>query len=84
MSVDFKIMLYPPKCDDSEQLLSQAELLTLIRSRVISILKSQKRQKRAWSIAQNCTIGKISTQAKFVSDGFLELFLVSNPGAEVI
>ena len=86
MSVHFKIMLYPPKCDDFEQLYSQAEVLILIKTKsgVILILKSQKRQKWAWSIAQNCTIAKISIQAKFVSDGSLELFQVSNPGAEVI
>ena len=74
MSVDLKIMLYPPKCYDSEQLQSQAELLILITSAVIFILKLRKRQKRAWSIAQNYTIAKISTQGKFVSGGSLELF----------
>jgi len=55
MSQDFETMLCYPKCDIFGHLYVQVWPLTLTRDQTFN-LKSQKRQKRARSIAQNCTI----------------------------
>ena len=46
------------------------------------ILRGAKSRKRAWSIAREGPLGRLFTQAKFVPYGYLELFKLSNVGAD--
>ena len=79
MSYDFQIMLYTTKCDNAGHLYAQLWLLSFDSNQrpkfyfTVANLRGRFRKTATYSTV------KISTQAKFVSDRFLEVFQVLNP-----